>query len=93
MTIVPPAFGAETIRVNIDKLKFEPAAVSAHVGDTIEWVSSDFVAHTATARSKEWDVSIPAKGVGRVTLQHEGDVDYYCRFHPNMAGRISVAAQ
>ena len=93
MAIVSPAFGAETIRVTIDKLKFEPAEVSAHVGDTIEWVSSDFVAHTATARNKEWDVPVPAKGVGRVTLQHAGDFDYFCRFHPNMTGRISVDAQ
>ena len=93
MSIVSPALASETIRVSIDKLKFEPAEVSAHVGDTIEWVSSDFVAHTATAQNKEWDVSIPAKGVGRVTLQHTGDVDYFCRFHPNMTGRISVGAQ
>jgi plastocyanin len=85
-----PALGADTIRVMIDKLKFAPAQVSAHVGDTIEWVSSDFVAHTATARNKDWDVAIPANGTGRVTLQHAGDVDYFCRFHPNMTGRISV---
>jgi len=93
MSIVSPALASETIRVTIDKLKFEPAHVSAQVGDTIEWVSSDFVAHTATARNKDWDVSIPAKGVASVTLQHAGDVDYFCRFHPNMTGRISVGAE
>jgi plastocyanin len=43
-------------------LRFSPAEVSAHVGDTIEWVSTDFVAHTATARNKDWDVAISAKG-------------------------------
>jgi plastocyanin len=85
-----PAFAADTIRIMIDKLKFEPAQVSAHVGDTVEWISSDFVAHTATARNKDWDVAIPAKGAGHVTLQHSGDIDYFCRFHPNMIGRISV---
>ena len=68
-----------------------PPQVSAHVGDTIEWPSSDFVAHTATARNKDWDVAIPAKGVGHVMLKHAGDVDYFCRFHPNVTGRISVA--
>ena len=47
-------------------------------------------AHTATARNKDWDVAIPAKGVGHVMLKHAGDVDYFCRFHPNMTGRISV---
>ena len=88
--MITPATAAETIRVGIDKLKFDPAQVSAHVGDAIEWTNSDFVAHTATARNKDWDVTIPAKGVGHVTLEHPGDVDYFCRFHPFMMGRISV---
>lgn len=88
--MITPATAAETIHVGIDKLKFDPAQVSAHVGDTIEWTNSDFVAHTATARNKDWDVTIPAKGVGHVTLEHPGDVDYFCRFHPNMMGQISV---
>jgi len=56
-----PTLAAETIRVTIDKLKFSPAQVSAHVGDTIEWVSNDFVAHTATARNKDWDIKHPPK--------------------------------
>lgn len=86
-----PAFAAETIRITIDKLEFSPAQVSAHVGDTIEWVNHDTVAHTATARNKDWDVAIPAKGAGRVTLKQPGDVDYFCKFHPNMTGRISAA--
>jgi plastocyanin len=85
------ALASETIRITIDKLTFAPAQVSAHVGDTIEWVSSDFIAHTATARNKEWDVAIPAKGTARITLQQAGDFDYFCRFHPNMTARISVA--
>jgi plastocyanin len=88
--MITPAIAKETIHIGIDKLKFDPDVVSAHVGDTIEWTNSDFVAHTATARNKDWDVAIPAKGVGHVTLEHPGDVDYFCRFHPNMTGRISV---
>ncbi|HEY1862190.1 MAG TPA: cupredoxin domain-containing protein [Roseiarcus sp.] len=86
-----PATAGETIRVTIDKLKFDPPELSAHVGDTIEWASSDFVAHTATAKNQDWDVAIPPKGMGRVTLAHSGEVDYFCRFHPNMTGKIVVA--
>ena len=41
---------AKTIRITVAQLAFAPAQVSAHVGDTIEWVSTDFFAHTATAR-------------------------------------------
>jgi plastocyanin len=88
--MITPATAGDAIHIGIDQLKFDPAVVSAHVGDTIEWTNSDFVAHTATARNKDWDVAIPANGVGHVTLEHSGDVDYFCRFHPNMMGRISV---
>jgi plastocyanin len=91
MALSSPGIAGETIRVTIDKLKFDPPNISAHVGDPIEWASSDFVAHTATARNKDWDVAIPAKGFGRVTLDHPGEVDYFCRFHPNMTGQIVVA--
>ena len=91
LALCSPAIAGDTIRVAVDKLKFDPPAISAHVGDTIEWASSDFVAHTATAKNKDWDVAIPAKGMGRVTLEHAGEVDYFCRFHPNMTGRIVVA--
>jgi plastocyanin len=86
-----PGGAAETVRVGVDKLRFVPAQVSARVGDTIEWTNSDFVAHTATARNKAWDVLIPAKGTGRVTLKSPGTIQYYCRFHPNMEGQIAVA--
>jgi plastocyanin len=85
-----PAIAGETIHVAIDKMMFDPPKISAHVGDTIEWASSDFVVHTATAKNKDWDVTVPAKRMGRVTLEHPGEVDYFCRFHPNMTGRILV---
>ena len=39
--LLEPASAAETIRVAIDKLTFAPAQVSAHVGDTIEWLNHD----------------------------------------------------
>ena len=88
--LLEPASAAETIRVAVDKLTFAPAQITAHVGDTIEWVNHDPIAHTATGRNHEWDVAIPANGAGRVTLRQSGDVDYDCRFHPNMTGHISV---
>jgi transaldolase len=33
-----PAIAGETIRVTIEKLKFDPPQISAHVGDTIKWM-------------------------------------------------------
>jgi plastocyanin len=56
---------ADTIQVKMEKLTFVPPEITAHVGDTIEWVNSDFVAHTATARDGSWDVLIPVNGKKR----------------------------
>ena len=82
---------ADTIQVKMEKLGFVPPEITAHVGDTIEWVNSDFVAHTATARDGSWDVLIPVYAKKTVVLKTEGTVEYYCKFHPNMTGRILVS--
>lgn len=81
---------ADTIRVTIDNLVFTPASISAKVGDTVEWVNNDVFAHTATVRG-DWDVTIAPKKTARFVLTKAGDVEYFCRFHPNMKGRIAVA--
>ena len=81
---------AATITVTIDRLVFSPASIEAKVGDTIEWVNKDAFAHTATVKGG-WEVMIPPKSKGRITLEQAGAVDYFCRFHPNMKGRVDVA--
>lgn len=83
---------ADTIQVTIDKLVFAPAEISAKVGDTIEWVNKDAFAHTATVKGG-WDVMIPPKGSGTMVIREAGTVEYYCRFHPNMKGRIVATAR
>ncbi len=81
---------ADVIEVKIGYIAFTPAQVSAHVGDTIQWVNNDFVTHTATARNGAWDVLLPVKTTKSIVLKTDGVVEYYCKFHPNMTGRISV---
>ncbi|MER9657329.1 cupredoxin family copper-binding protein [Mesorhizobium sp. M0152] len=81
---------AETIQVTIDKLVFSPATVEAKAGDTIEWVNKDVFAHTATVKGG-WEVMIPPKKSARLTLKAAGALDYFCRFHPNMKGRLVVS--
>ena len=85
------AGSAETIRVEVKRLAFAPAQITARVGDTIEWVNEDFVAHTATARDGQWDVQLPPHATGRTLVKRSGRIDYYCRYHPNMKGTITVA--
>lgn len=82
---------ADVIQIKIEKLAFTPPQVSAHVGDTIQWVNADFVAHTATARNGAWNVMIPPNATKSIVLKADGTVDYYCKFHPNMTGQVMVA--
>jgi plastocyanin len=83
---------AKVIHIDIEKLVFTPKAVTAEVGDTIEWTNHDIVAHTATADDKSWEVVLAPHATGSYVIGSAGVVGYFCRFHPNMRGKITVAA-
>ena len=90
---------AATVEITMENLVIAPAEASAKVGDTIEWVNKDILAHTATARNGDWDVTIPPKKTVPLVLKKTvtlvltkaGMVEYYCRFHPNMKATLTVA--
>jgi len=80
-----------TVHVTIDKLAFQPAEIEVKAGETIEWTNKDPFAHTATVKGG-WEVSIPPGKSATHVATADDNVDYYCRFHPNMKGRIRVVA-
>jgi plastocyanin len=82
---------AETIQISMENLVIAPIEAKAKVGDTIEWINKDVLAHTATARNGDWDVMLPPKKNGTLVLKKAGAVEYYCRFHPNMKATLTVA--
>jgi plastocyanin len=82
---------AATIRITTTDLVFAPAEVSAKVGDTIEWINKDVLAHTATARNGDFDVMMPPKRTVTSVLRKAGTIEYYCRFHPNMKAVLTIA--
>jgi plastocyanin len=88
--IAVPAHAA-TIQITMQDLVVTPAEVSAKVGDTIEWINKDVFAHTATAKSGDFDVMLPPKKSATFVLKKAGTVDYYCRYHPNMKATLKVA--
>src|SRR5687768_12078519 len=81
---------AATIQIVMDKMVFAPVETKAKVGDTIEWINKDVVAHTATATGGDWNVNIAGKKTEKQVLQKAGSFDYYCKWHPNMKGRLVV---
>jgi plastocyanin len=84
-------------QVTIAKLVYMPAEITLHVGDTITWVNSDPIAHTATAAKNvpggPWEVIIPPGKSAAMQTTAAGTIDYYCRFHPNMKARLIVLAK
>ncbi|RWO47290.1 cupredoxin family copper-binding protein [Mesorhizobium sp.] len=91
LTIAAAPAKAETIEVTIEKLVFSPASIEAKVGDTIVWVNNDVFAHTATVNGG-WEVTIPPKTSASMVLQKAEAFDYFCRFHPNMKGQMTVTS-
>jgi plastocyanin len=82
---------AATIQITMENLVVSPAEASAKVGDTIELINKDILAHTATARNGDFDVMMPPKKTVTYVLKKPGPVEYYCRFHPNMKAVLNVA--
>ncbi len=80
---------AATVIVTVRDLQYEPAEIKAKIGDAVVWVNKDIVAHTATVKGG-WDVTIEAGKAARLVLKKAGTFEYYCRFHPNMTGKLNV---
>ena len=90
-TNTPP----KVVTVLIRQFKFDPATVTVHEGDTVEWKNNDIVPHTATAdegaQVPAFDSGIIHEGAGwRFVTQKRGTYNYICRLHPNMKGQLIV---
>jgi plastocyanin len=84
------AHGA-TIRVVIQNMEFAPVTITAQVGDTIEWVNKDVLLHSATDKAGAFDLVIAPGKTARQVLDTAGTFNFYCKYHPNMKGTITVA--
>jgi len=90
VAVAVPAHAA-TIEITMENLEVSPKDASAKVGDTLELINKDVLAHTATARNGDFDVMMPPKKTVTYVLKKAGAVEYYCRFHPNMKAVLNVA--
>ena len=86
---------AKIATVVIRWFKFEPATVTVHAGDTVEWKNDDFVPHTATADSEPQKPAfdsgtIDTGAAWRYVAREKGTYNYICTRHPNMKGKLIV---
>jgi plastocyanin len=72
-------------------LGFQPATLTAHVGERITWANDDLIVHTVTAADHRFDSGdVPGGGSWSWVAHHKGVIHYSCRYHPNMVGTVTV---
>lgn len=77
------------VHITIKNLAFVPDTVTVRRGESVEWTNQDPMAHTATVKDG-WEVVIPPGERASRTVTDGTDIEYYCRFHPNMKGHIEI---
>jgi plastocyanin len=83
---------AVTYTVTIAGMAYGPTPSNLRVGDAIEWVNADIFQHTATAKDGSFDLDLAPKAHGHTVLTKAGVVDFYCRYHPGMTGKLAVGS-
>ena len=86
----PPAL-AHVHKVTIAGMRFSPATLQARVGERIEWVNTDLVPHTVTARDGSFDSkSIAAGATWAWVPTRTASVAYACAYHPDMTATVTI---
>jgi plastocyanin len=75
-------------RIEIANMRFGPVPAGLKAGDTILWVNRDVVVHSATARDRSFDVTVPPGRSARTIVRRAGRIPFTCRFHSGMQGML-----
>jgi plastocyanin len=76
--------------VVIRQMKFEPAELKLHKGDTVLWINKDITEHDITEEvGKKWSSSkIPVNKSWYKVVKESAD--YFCSIHVVMKGKLLV---
>jgi len=77
---------AATYQVTIQGMAYSPASFKVAAGDTIIFVNSDRMPHTATAEDGAFDTGVINPGQSVQVTIPAGTHPYYCTLHPMMKG-------
>jgi plastocyanin len=82
---------AERVLVEIARFEFVPVGVTVRAGTRVIWVNRDAASHTVTADDGAFD-SGPLRLGGRFghTFEAPGRYSYFCAYHANMTGVVTV---
>jgi len=89
-----PAQGsAANGQVIMKGIRFQPAELTVHPGEMVEFKNEDIVAHTVTADDRSFDSGLIQPGSSwKMTIQKPGTLAYHCTPHPNMKAILVTAS-
>jgi plastocyanin len=88
-----PSTATGTVTVKIANFAFDPATITAKVGDTVTFTNEDSTGHTATSDSDAACTTdtLQNGASGGLTFSAAGSYPFHCKIHPNMKGTITVS--
>lgn len=87
------ATSAGSVTAAIKDFEFDPATVTAKVGDTITWTNNGPTNHTVTLDDQpSCDTgTIAAGATGSLTFTAAGTYAFHCKIHSSMKGTITIS--
>jgi plastocyanin len=86
-----PPFLPSVATVHIKDFKYNPPALTVHVGDRVTFINDDDEAHTVTATDKSFDSEgLDTAGTWQHVFTKAGTYRYFCELHPYMKATIVV---
>ena len=74
-------------------IRFQPAELTVHPGETVEFKNEDIVAHTVTADDGSFNSGLIQPGSSwKMTIQKAGALAYHCTPHPNMKATLVASS-
>src|SRR5215467_8537670 len=74
-------------------IRFQPAELTVHPGETVEFKNEDIFAHTVTADDRSFNSGlIQPDSSWKMTIQKTGTIAYHCTPHPNMKAMLVTSS-
>lgn len=87
-----PGSAAGDVAVAIQDFTFNPAEISASVGQTVSFTNNDAAPHTATLDEGSCTTPNLSQGLASgLTFSAAGTYPFHCKIHPSMTGTITVS--
>lgn len=82
----------DTVSVGIKDIEFDPATITAKVGQKIVWTNNEAIVHnvTATSGAQFESDSLDEGATFEYTPTKAGKIDYVCTIHSGQNGSITV---